>query len=258
MSREASPPAGSSMQLLGMPIARITRHALVNHVFEKLADGRGGWIITANLDHLQRYCSDPEMPPLYAGADFIVADGAPLIWAARLQGTPCPDRVAGSDLVWLLAERTAREGRSLYLLGGKGGAAASAGARLRERWPELHIAGISSPWVRAVPTKAEIEAIRGQLAQVEPDIVYVGLGAPKQERVIAELRSLFPRTWWMGVGISLSFIAGDVQRAPLWMQRIGLEWIHRMVQEPRRLAARYLGNNLPFALKLLARSLLAR
>ena len=115
----------------------------------------------------------------------------------------------------------------------------------------LQIAGTSSPWVHAIPTPEEIAEIRESLRSSAPDIVYVGLGAPKQERVIVALRDSFPKTWWMGVGISLSFIAGDVHRAPLWMQAIGLEWVHRMAQEPGRLARRYLLDNLPFAVRLL-------
>jgi N-acetylglucosaminyldiphosphoundecaprenol N-acetyl-beta-D-mannosaminyltransferase len=102
-----------------------------------------------------------------------------------------------------------------------------------------------------VPTVAELQDVRTALAAAPPDLVYVGLGAPKEELLISNLRPNFPRTWWMGVGISLSFMSGAVRRAPSWMQRTGLEWLHRLAQEPRRLARRYLLEDLPFALRLL-------
>lgn len=246
------------IKLLGMPLAKLTPGEVLDHVFGALSQGRGGWIFTANLDYLQRYVSSGAAAALYAQADLIVADGIPLLWGSRLQGTPLPARVAGSDLVWLMAERAARTGRTLYLLGGSPGAAEESARRFVLRWPDLRIGGISSPRVSADPTEDELAPIRASLAEVKPDLVYVALGAPKEERLIAALRGAFPETWWMGVGISLSFVAGDVRRAPRWMQRLGLEWIHRLIQEPRRLSRRYLLANLPFTFRLLAQTLRAR
>jgi N-acetylglucosaminyldiphosphoundecaprenol N-acetyl-beta-D-mannosaminyltransferase len=230
---------------------------VVERAFAGLARGHGGWIVTVNVDHLRRYGRDRELARMCAEAELRVADGVPLLWAARLCGAPFPDRVAGSDLVWLLAERAARDGRSLYLLGGEPGAAEAAARRLCERWPALRIAGCSSPRLAASPAPAEIAGVARALEAAAPDLVYVALGAPKQERWIHALRPRLPRAWWIGVGISLSFIGGDVARAPLWMQRSGLEWVHRLAQEPGRLARRYLAEDLPFALGLLWRSALA-
>lgn len=239
-----------------MRLFAATRHELIDHVFAALERGRGGWIITANLDYLQRFASDPQAAAVYERADYIVADGMPLLWAARLQRSPLPERVAGSDLVWLVAERSAQLGRSIYLLGGDPGAAEGAAATLRDRWPALPIAGLSSPRVDNPPTPEQVREIVAELRAANPDIVYVALGAPKQDLLIDALRVHFPRTWWIGVGISLSFMAGHVRRAPVLLQRIGLEWLHRLVQEPRRLGRRYLVTNLPFALRLLGQSAL--
>jgi N-acetylglucosaminyldiphosphoundecaprenol N-acetyl-beta-D-mannosaminyltransferase len=237
-----------------MPLARTTRSELAEHVLRESENGRGGWIITANVDHLQRFASEPVTAAMCRRADCIVADGVPLLWACRLRGRPLPERVAGSDLVWLLAERAAERRRSLYLLGGDPGTAEAAAGTLRARFPELRIAGFSSPAVAAPPTAAQLADVGGVLAACAPDIVYVALGAPKQELLIDSLRARFPKTWWIGVGISLSFISGQVKRAPAWMQRLGLEWLHRLAQEPRRLGSRYLTRNLPFTVGLLARS----
>lgn len=251
-------PALRTIDLAGMPVACITGSKLVDHMFESLNHSQGGWIVTANVDHLQRYTSDREIVDLYRNADIIVADGAPLIWASRLRGTPLPERIAGSDLVWSIAERAAVTGHSICLLGGAPGAAEGAAQRFFERLPDLIIASTISPNVSNHPTAEEVEAIRHALTTARPDIVYVALGSPKQERLIAALREAFPSTWWVGVGVSLSFVAGHVSRAPAWMQRIGLEWLHRMSQEPGRLIRRYLFNNLPFTIKLLAGALVAR
>jgi N-acetylglucosaminyldiphosphoundecaprenol N-acetyl-beta-D-mannosaminyltransferase len=243
-----------TIELEGLPLARLSRHEVVDQVFQALSEGIGGWIITPNVDHLRRYETDPEVRRLFGDASLVVADGVPLIWAALLQGTPLPDRVAGSDLVWLLAERAAQKSRSLYLLGGNPGVADESGRRLVARFPGLQLAGVSSPRVSTEPTESELAPIRASLEQARPDLVYVALGAPKQERLIASLRISLPRTWWIGIGVSLSFIAGEFNRAPAWMQRAGLEWVHRMFQEPRRLAGRYLVNDLPFIRRCLVRS----
>jgi N-acetylglucosaminyldiphosphoundecaprenol N-acetyl-beta-D-mannosaminyltransferase len=245
-------------ELMGLRFAALTRHQVVDHVFRALAGGGGGWIATLNLDYLRRCAEDPGARRTFSETDLVVADGIPLLWASHLLGTPLPDRVAGADLVWLLAERAAREGHSLYLLGGNPGAADGARARLRARWPGLRIAGASSPRISAEPSHAEISSLRGFLDEAGPDLVYVAFGAPKEERVISALRPHFPGTWWIGVGVSLSFMGGEIRRAPQWMQRAGLEWIHRLAQEPRRLARRYLLQDLPFAVRFLASAWRAR
>jgi N-acetylglucosaminyldiphosphoundecaprenol N-acetyl-beta-D-mannosaminyltransferase len=102
----------------------------------------------------------------------------------------------------------------------------------------------------------EVTAMRKRLEEAQPDIVYVALGSPKQERLIQEIRSQLPKAWWIGIGISFSFITGDVARAPKWIQTCGLEWVHRLVQEPRRLFRRYIIDGLPFAVGLMAQSVL--
>ena len=239
-----------TIDLLRLRLARIDSVGLVEAVVRAIREQRGGWIITANVDHLLRHHSNPEIAAINDQADLVVADGMPLLWAARLQGTPLPGRVAGSDLVWTLAQHAARDGLSLYLLGGAPGVAERAARRFRERWPDLRVAGFSSPLVSEVPTADELAQLRAVLAEAKPDLIYVAFGAPKQERVIAALRPALPNAWWIGVGISLGFVAGNPRRAPVWMQGLGLEWFHRLLQEPRRLARRYFLEDLPFTFRL--------
>jgi len=245
-------PTQDRVVLSGIGFDAVTSSEVIDRVFEALGRGCGGWIVTANLDITRLLAIDASFAENCRGATLTVADGAPLLWAARLQGTPLPERVAGSDLVWSIADRAAREARTLYLLGGNPGAAQAAAERFRIHAPGLRIVGISSPQLSADPTAAELAGVRAELVRARPDIVYFACGAPKSERSIARLRPLFPSTWFMGVGISLSFVAGHMRRAPPWMQRLGLEWLHRLAQEPARLARRYLVDDTRFLLRLLA------
>ena len=105
---------------------------------------------------------------------------------------------------------------------------------------------------------AQMQQLANLLSQANPDLVYVALGSPKQEQLIGRLRETLPGAWWIGVGISLSFVSGQIKRAPRWMQRVGLEWTHRLAQEPRRLTQRYLLRNLPFAVSLLTSAAIKR
>jgi N-acetylglucosaminyldiphosphoundecaprenol N-acetyl-beta-D-mannosaminyltransferase len=243
-----------TIEIAGMSIDVLDYDAVLDEMFSALARREGGWIVTANLDILRRSVVDPEMQALYASADVRVADGMPLVWAARLQGDRLPQRVAGSTLSWRIAERAAREGRSIYLLGGDPGAADGSQRVLESRYPGLRICGSSSPMVSNPATLEQIETLVEAIEPTEPDIVYVAFGSPKQEYVARDLRERLPNTWFIGVGISLGFISGQVERAPEWMQELGLEWVHRLVQEPRKLAHRYLVDDLPFAALLFAKA----
>lgn len=239
-----------SVALCGMDIARLSASELLDHIFREIGEGRGGWLVTANLDFVRRYHVQPEHRPLYDAASLRVADGMPLVWAARLQGQPVPERLAGSSLVFDLSERAAAEGRTMYFLGGAGDAASLAKDELEARYPGLRVVGTSAPWVQSPPTEDEVQGIVAELRALGPDLLLVGLGSPKQEELIHALRPHFPATWMIGVGISFSFVAGAVSRAPVWMQKSGLEWVHRLLMEPGRLFRRYVIDDLPFAFVL--------
>lgn len=246
------------VRLLEVGIDALREGEVVDHVLGALARGDGGWIVTPNLDHLRRLVNDPSFRELCAGADLVVADGMPLVWASRLQGTPLPERVAGSNLIFSLTAAAAQSGHSVFFLGGDPGTAETASARLRERHPTLRVAGVYCPPLGFERDPALLSELRAVLARSAPDVVWVALGSPKQERLIRDLRCVLPRSWWLGVGISFSFVSGAVRRAPRWAQVLGLEWLHRLVQEPRRLFRRYLIDGLPFAVRLFAGALRAR
>lgn len=246
------------IDLLGAPIDALSEQEVVVHVFDRLNTGDGGWVITSNLDHLRRSRIDAEFRAMLNCADLVVADGMPLVWAARVAGAPLPERVAGSSLVSTLAQAAAEQDRSIFLLGGDPGAAQGAADHLRGAYPKLRIAGAHCPPVGFEKDSQQMQAILAALKNTQPDLIYVALGSPKQEHLIQRIRHELPQAWWLGVGISLSFLSGQVRRAPRWMQRLGLEWLHRLVQEPGRLVKRYLFQGLPFAMVLFGSCLLQR
>ncbi len=247
----ADPP---SIDLCGIRFHAVSEAQLVERVASAARAGRGGRIVTPNLDYLRRLVREGAFREICAAVDLCVADGMPLVWASKLQRTPLPERVAGSNLIWSLNRRAASEGLRVFLLGGNPGTAERAAEVLCEAYPDLRIVGTHCPPVGFERNREQYAALLGALEAADPQLVFVALGAPKQERLIAELFPRWPHAWWIGVGISFSFVTGEVRRAPRWIQRLGLEWLHRLAQEPRRLFRRYLVDDLPFAFVLFARS----
>ncbi len=220
--------------------------------------GEGGRIVTPNIDILRIVSRCEEARRLVVSSSLILADGMPVVWASRLAGDPLPCRVAGSDLLWALCAAAAAEGRSVYLLGGAGGVPDRAASVLRGRYPDLQIAGTHSPPFGFDASVEGVQAVVAEVREKKPDLVFVGLGFPRQERLIDVLVPELPTTWFVGCGASIDFAAGRLRRAPVWMRRLGLEWTHRLACEPRRLFRRYLINDLPFAIRLLTTSALSR
>jgi len=244
--------------LMDMPIDAITERDAVAHILAELQSGVGGWVITPNLDQLRQFVKKPEVQRYYAEASLVLADGMPLVWAGWILGRRLPERVPGSAMIWSLTAGAAREGRSIFLLGGNEGSAAAAAEELLAKHPDLKVAGTYCPPVGFEKDAGQMELIRERLREVRPDIVYVGLGFPKQEKVIEEVRGELPGAWFLGIGVSFSFVSGEIGRAPAWMQRLGMEWMHRLVQEPKRLFKRYVVQGLPFAAQLFWYAVLRR
>ncbi len=248
------------VHLDGTGFDRITESEVVAVVREAVAAGRGGRIITPNIDILRQAQVNERVRAYLDDADLIVADGMPLVWASKLSGTPLPERVAGSSLIRSLSEGLGRDGRSIFVIGGNpatptaADGATRAAARLAEDCPGLRVAGTLCPEYGFERDEEVYAEFRAAVREASPDLVFVGLGFPKQEKVITRLRADLPKAWFIGCGAAVNFVAGDVDRAPRWMQRTGLEWAHRLGTEPRRLAGRYLRHDAPYALRLLAGS----
>ncbi len=234
-------------RLMGVDVHAVTEVQAIEHIIRELDSHRGGVVVTPNLDHLRRCRTDMNFAAFVSEAELVVADGMPLIWASRVQGTPLPQRVAGSDLILSLSAAAAKAGRKIFLLGGSPGTAEGAAEVLRTRNPGIQIVGTYCPPMGFEQNEAEMARMIGQLTASHAEIVFVALGSPKQEHLIERIRANLPHAWWLGVGVSFSFLTGHVQRAPRLLQRIGLEWVHRLLQEPRRLFKRYVVQGVPFA-----------
>ncbi len=244
------------MELLGVRFDPLTQQEVVEHVIAELNSGRGGHVITPNVDIL-RQLQKPDLRPLLRSVDVVVVDGTPILWASRLKGAALPERVTGADLIWSLAEAAVRRHLRVFLLGGAEGVAAEAGERLRHRYPGLQVVGTHSPPWGFERRPADMAEITDRLSATRPDLAFIGLGFPKQDLLASRLREQLPHAWFIGCGAALDFAAGGVSRAPRWMQDAGLEWVARLSHEPRRLFKRYVVDDAPFALRLLASSAVA-
>lgn len=230
---------GDEVVLAGARFANVTLAEALLRIDELVARRQAALVVTPNVDHVIRMRRDPSYAELVQRAQLVLADGQPIVWLARLAGRPLKQRVAGSDLFPLLCAHAARQGHRVFFLGGDPGAAEAAKAVLLERHPDLQVVGTHCPPMGFDREPAALRAAVAAVRAAQPDIVFVGLGSPKQERWIAAHQHEYGPAVSIGVGISFSFVAGHVRRAPRWMQRAGLEWLHRVCMEPRRLWKRY-------------------
>lgn len=232
----------------------LTEDQVVETVRAAWAAGRGGSIVPVNIDVARAAARAPELAGLIGRASLVVADGMPLVWAARAKGDRLPERVAGSSLMFPLGAAAAADGKSVYLLGGAEGVPQKAAAALVARSAGLRIAGTCSPEFGFDDTAEGVRRAVGAVVAAAPDLVFVGLGFPRQERLIGLLRQELPGAWFLACGGGIAMTAGVVRRASPVLQRLGFEWMHRLALEPRRLARRYLLEDVPFALALMTQS----
>jgi len=246
------------VSLMGVRIDCVTERHVIKRVISSIRDGRGGWIVTPNVDHLRIICQRPELGAMLGEATLMVADGMPLVWASRLQGFGLPERVTGAGLILSMTAAARQAGASIFLMGGEPGDGEAAAAVLRRSNPGLKIAGVISPPLGFENDPLQMAEIGNALHLAKPDLVFSCFGFPKQEFVIHALRHRLPSAWFLGLGGSLAIVSGRTRRAPRWMQNVGMEWLWRLGLEPRRLFHRYIVDDLPFAIRLLANALAQR
>jgi len=239
----------------GLPLAPMTLAEAAEATTDLAEAGRPSYFVTANTHYAMLTHEFPELREVNARAAFLVADGAPLVWASRRRGAAAlPERVAGSDLIFQICERAAAKGLSIFLLGGAPGVAEDAGRRLSALYRGLRVAGTACPAFGDL-APAERESLFDDIRTAGPDILFVALGQPKGELWIAEHHEALGVPVSVQVGAAIDFVAGRVRRAPRGLQRVGMEWAYRMWLEPRRLAPRYARNAL-FLARMLCRELL--
>ncbi len=243
---------GSRIDLLGCPFDRVSLTETLDLIVRAIEGPqrlpRRLLIATANVDFVMRARRDSSFREDLWQADLVTADGVPILWAARLLGTPLRGRVNGTDLVWGCAAISAATGCQVALIGAAPGVAARAAKRMIEVYPTACLTAIPTPFP---PGKAESESLVEAIRALDAAIVIVALGAPAQERWLSEYLAASGASVGFGCGSSLDIISGDKPRASEWARRHGLEWLHRLLLEPRRLAKRYLIEDSPFFLLLL-------
>ncbi|HKO48385.1 MAG TPA: WecB/TagA/CpsF family glycosyltransferase [Polyangiaceae bacterium] len=233
-----------------VPIDVVDFDGAIDAIDRLISAKNGGTVFTPNVDHVVMAEHDERFRTAYAAAALSLVDGTPVLWASRLLRTPLPEKISGSDLVMPLLRRAAERGHRVYFLGGEPGVADLAKSKLEAALPGIRIVGTDASRID-VNKKAHADEVAERIRRAEPDLVLVALGAPKQEIWSYTRAELLKPAVLIGVGASLDFVAGIQKRAPSWMSKAGLEWLYRLGQEPRRLAARYLLRDPKFFLILL-------
>ncbi len=237
--------AQPTVSLFGMKIDALDMRETVDALLGWCQAPRGvacRYVVTPNVDHAVMFQTNEKLRQSYADASLVLADGAPVVLASRLLGRGLPERVAGSDLAPALFKLAARGASPLrvFLLGAAPGVADRAAANIAQRWSNIEIVGTLSPPLGFERDEAENERILAAVAALKPDLVVLGLGAPKQELWIHAHADRLEAKVALCIGATIDFLAGEKRRAPRWMRRVGLEWFHRLSSEPGRLAKRYL------------------
>lgn len=228
-------------------LEQIVEHALAGKPPE--------YVVTPNAMHIISLQKDRLFREIYRQAFLVVPDGVSLIWAAQFLNTPLNGRVNGTDLFEQLCAAAATRGLKVFLLGGRAGAADAAREILEARHPDLKIVGTHCPPYGFESQSIELASINFKIKSAQPDLLFVGLGAPKQEKWIAANYQELSVPISVGIGVSFELVANMVSRAPVWMQKTGLEWLFRLIVEPGRLWKRYIIGNPLFILLVLKQRL---
>jgi N-acetylglucosaminyldiphosphoundecaprenol N-acetyl-beta-D-mannosaminyltransferase len=231
----------SFVDLFGMKISCVTMPEAVNQLLDWCRQPHGDacrYVVTPNVDHAVLLQDHAELRAAYADASLVLADGAPIVFASRLLGRHLPERVAGSDLVPRLFDAT-REPLRVFLLGAAPGVAETAAAKIHRRWSGVQVVGTYCPPLGFERNSLENARILAAVAAAKPDLLVIGLGAPKQELWVHRHRHQLRAKVALCAGATIDFLAENRRRSPVWMRRAGLEWLHRVWCEPRRLAGRY-------------------
>ncbi len=234
------------INLCGVDIHNVSLGQTIQAFERLILARRPASVVTPNVDHIVKFQKDAEFRKVYEDAALVLADGVPILWAARFLGEPLREKVSGSDLFPKLCEVAAQKGWRLFFLGGREKAAAHAAEALLKRHPNLNVVGIYSPPHGFEKDDVKNAQIVAMIKEARPDILFIGLGAPKQEKWAQRFKDAYDVPVSIGIGASFDFVAGIVLRAPVWMQRVGLEWFWRLMMEPHRLWRRYLVDDLAF------------
>ncbi len=237
--------------VLGVGVSVLTLDQARDLVVGVRGRRQAGYICLATVNSISEARRDPAYRRMLNASWLTTPDGMPMVWLAHRQGHPAVTRVYGPDLMLAVCDAGRATGLRHYFYGGAPGVAEELARRLGARFPGLAIAGTDSPPYRPL-TAVEFTELQTRISAAQPDVIWVGLGTPKQDRFMAEHWNRLDAGVLIGVGAAFDFHSGRLRQAPLWMQRSGLEWLYRLCQEPRRLAVRYLVYNELFILRAAA------
>jgi N-acetylglucosaminyldiphosphoundecaprenol N-acetyl-beta-D-mannosaminyltransferase len=239
---------GRRVNVLGVGLSVLNLELAARAVERALAEKNKGYVCVTGVHGVMEAQKDPAFRAILNHSFLNTPDGMPMVWIGRLNGFREMDRVYGPDLMLLICETARQQGRTHFLYGGGEGVAQELKRKLEEKVPGIKIVGTYTPPFRPL-TPQEESGLIGLVREAKPDIVWVGLSTPKQEKFMARYADKLDATLFFGVGAAFDFHAGKVRQAPRWIQRSGLEWLFRLCCEPRRLWRRYLNNNPRFAFR---------
>ena len=228
------------IKFLNIEVDNITMSQALEKIDELVINKKPSYVVTPNVDHIVKLENDNEFRKVYEEADLILTDGQPLIWISKLIKNPIIEKVSGSDLFPKVCELASKKGYKVFLLGAAEGVAKTAADKLITKYQGLDIVGTYSPPFGFEKDKTEINKIIKMINEVKPDILAVGLGAPKQEKFIWKFKDKLNVPVSLAIGASIDFEAGNVKRCPKWMSKKGLEWFYRFLKEPKRMFKRYM------------------
>lgn len=236
----------NKIKIAGIDVDNISFQECLDAIDRMVTLRQCQFIVTPNTDHVVRWQHDLFFQEIYSHAALVLADGMPIIWASNFFGKPLKEKISGSDLFPQVCSLSADRSYRVFLLGGRKGASQKATRILQARYPKLKIAGTCCPQFGFEHDSIENQKIVNLVKEANPDILFVGLGSPKQERWIFNNLKELSVPVSIGIGVSFEFVSGMVVRAPLWMQKSGLEWFWRLMMEPKRLWKRYLIDDIQF------------
>lgn len=228
------------MKFMNTYLDNVTTAEAVEHIESCIKERRIGQVITPNVDQIVRIEHDDYFKEICDNAELLLADGHPLLWISKWYGQPIKEKICGSDLVPLLCEVAEEKGYSVFFLGAAPGVAQRAADKLCERLPNLKVAGVYSPPLGFEKDEAELGRINEMLKESHADMLFVGMGVPKQDIFIYENMNKYQIPMSFSIGGTIDFIAGEQKRAPKWVNKIGFEWMYRLFQSPKRMFKRYI------------------
>ena len=239
-----------SVDVLGVPLSAINYDLAIQQINWWIQNNDHEYVTVTGVHGVMECQRVPELKAIFDDAGLITPDGMPMVWLARKAGFDRVERVYGPTLMLMVSERSVAPGYRHFLYGGNEGVAEELKAEMEKRFPGIQIVGTYCPPFRPL-TETEDEEVISMINESEADIVWVGLSTPKQERWMAAHKNRINANVMLGVGAAFDFHTGKVKQAPVWVQNHGLEWLFRLIQEPRRLWKRYLVNNSMFVCSLL-------